>query len=81
MCYDHVVSNLTKARVEELLTRNNMTEEELAKLINASPLTLKAIQDGRYDPPLSVAHKLAGAFNIPVEKLFDDEDGGNVPCV
>lgn len=80
MCYDHLVSNLTKARVDELLKRNNMTVDELGKLIKASPATLKAIQDGRYDPPLSVAHKLAAAFNIPVERLYDDEDGKVVPC-
>lgn len=80
MCYDHLVSNLTKSRVDDLLARNKMTADELAKLINVSPATLKAIQDGRYDPPLSVALKLAAAFNIPVERLFDDEDGHVVPC-
>ena len=75
MCYDHITSSLTKSRISELLSRNNMTFDELAKLTEASPATLEAIQDGRYDPPLSMAHKLAAAFKIPVEKLFDDVDG------
>lgn len=75
MCYNHVTSVLTKSRLKELLGRNKMTEEHLAKLINVPTKTLKAIQDGRYDPPLSVAHKLAAALHVPVEKLFDDVDG------
>lgn len=80
MCYDHLTSYLTKSRIGELLERNKMTYEELAKLINAPAETVKAIQDGRYDPPLSVAHKLAAALNVPVEKLFDDEDGRIYDC-
>ncbi len=75
MCYDHITSHLTKSRIGELLERNNMTYDELAKLTDASSATLQAMQDGRYDPPLSVAHKLAAALKVPVEKLFDDEDG------
>ena len=80
MCYDHLTSHLTKSRIGELLQRNNMTYDELAKLTNASATTIKAIQDGRYDPPLSIAHKLAAALNVPVEKLFDDEDGRVYEC-
>jgi putative transcriptional regulator len=75
MCYDHLTSHLTKSRIGELLERNKMTYEELAKLMNVPAGTLNAIQDGRYDPPLSVAYKLAAALNVPVEKLFDDEGG------
>lgn len=80
MCYDHVTSQLTKSRVGELLKRNNMTEEELVKLTNASPEMLKAIQDGRYDPPLSIAYKLAAALNVPIEQLFDDAGGKIYDC-
>ncbi|MGO7450558.1 helix-turn-helix domain-containing protein [Rhizobium leguminosarum] len=75
MCYDHIVNHMTTSRIDELLKRNNTTIEEMARRIEATPEMLKAIQDGRYDPPLSVAHKLAAAFDVPVERLFDDKDG------
>ena len=75
MCYDHVTSHLTQSRIGELLKRIKITHEELARRIQATPETLKAIQDGRYDPPLSVAHKLAAALHVPVEKLFHDTEG------
>ena len=80
MCYNHVTSVLTTSRINELLKRNNITFEELARRTGAAPETLKAIQDGRYDPPLSMAHKLAAAFSVPVEKLFDDTDGRIYNC-
>ena len=80
MCYNHVVDHLTKSRISELIKRNNTSIEEVAKRIEASPELLRAIEDGRYDPPLSVAHKLAAAFDVPVEKLFDDKDGEYYDC-
>jgi putative transcriptional regulator len=70
--YDHVSSILTKARIKELLKRNNMTREDLAKLTGATPKTLDAIESGKYDPPLSIAYKLAAALNVPVEDLYAD---------
>jgi len=80
MCYDHLTSHLTKSRLAELLERNKMTIDEMARRIGASGETLKAIQDGRYDPPLSLAYKLAAALDIPVERLFDDKDGTYYEC-
>ncbi len=80
MCYNHVTSHLTKTRINELMKRNNLSFEEVARRIQATPETLKAIEDGRYDPPLSVAHKLAAALHVPVEKLFHDEDGRLFNC-
>jgi putative transcriptional regulator len=70
--YNHIVSVITQSRIAELLERNNMTREELAKLTDASPQTLEAIEGGKYDPPLSLACKLAAAFHIPVERLYYD---------
>jgi len=70
--YDHVSSVLTKTRIKELLERNNMTHEELIKLTGATARTIEAIEGGNYDPPLSMAYKLAAALNVPVEDLYQD---------
>lgn len=72
MCYDHVVSVISKIRMNELLKRNKMSIDELAKLINASPASLRAMEKGNYDPPLSVAYKLAAALNVSIEKLYSE---------
>jgi len=70
--YDHVSNVLTKSRINELLQRSGTTREELAKLTGATPTTLQAIESGTYDPPLSMAYKIAAALNVPIEKLYED---------
>ncbi len=80
MCYDHIVNEFTKSRLNELMKRSKTNIDEVARRIGASPDMLKAIDDGRYDPPLSVAHKLAAALDGPVEKLFDDIHGRCYEC-
>lgn len=72
MCYNHLTNHLTKARLSELLDRKKMTFEEFAQLVEAPTHTLKAIENGDYDPPLSLAYKIAAALQIPVERLFTD---------
>jgi putative transcriptional regulator len=72
MTYNHIANDLSQSRLAELLERSGVTREELAKLLNASPQTLAAIEKGNYDPPLSFAYKLAAALKIPVERLYSD---------
>lgn len=72
MTYNHVQPSLSTSRLAELLERSGMTRKELAKLLDASPKTLAAIENGNYDPPLSFAYKLAAALKIPVERLYSD---------
>jgi putative transcriptional regulator len=72
MTYNHISSFMPKTRLKELLARSGVTREELAKLLGASPRTLAAIEKGDYDPPLSVAYRLAAALKIPIERLYAD---------
>jgi len=72
MTYNHVVAHLTTSRLGELLERSGVTREELAKLLKASPTTIAAIEKGDYDPPLSLAYKIAAALKVSVERLYTD---------
>lgn len=63
---------MPKSRLDELLQRNGLSKEELAKRLNISAKTIKAIEHGDYDPPLSFAYKLAAELKVPVERLFSD---------
>lgn len=72
MCYNHIANFMHKSRLEELLERAGMTQEELAKRLNVPMKTITAIKRGNYDPPLSFAYKLAAELKIPVERLFSD---------
>jgi putative transcriptional regulator len=72
MTYNHIQPFMAKSRLAELLERSGVTRKELAQLLNTSAQTLKAIENGNYDPPLSFAYKLAAALKVPVERLFSD---------
>jgi transcriptional regulator with XRE-family HTH domain len=80
MCYNHVVNHLTKSRIDELMKRVKIDDKELARRTDTTPAMLRAIKEGSYDPPLSIAHKLAAALYVSVERLFDDTDGALSNC-
>jgi putative transcriptional regulator len=53
----------------------NITQAELADLIQVSRQTINTIESGKYVPSTVLALKLAGVFQIPVEQIFELEEG------
>jgi transcriptional regulator with XRE-family HTH domain len=56
-----------------LRERLGMNREELAKLIDRSPLTVRAIEQGKLPLSLGVAAKLSAATGIGIEWLTDND--------
>ena len=54
----------------------DITQEELANLIDVSRQTINSIENNRYVPSTVLALKLSKVFGISVNELFelDDED-------
>lgn len=53
----------------------NITQAELAELIQVSRQTINTIESGKYVPSTVLALKMAKVFNVPVEEVFQLEDG------
>ncbi|RZK53195.1 MAG: transcriptional regulator [Pedobacter sp.] len=53
----------------------NITQAELAELIQVSRQTINTIESGKYVPSTVLALKMAKVFNVPVEEIFDLEEG------
>ena len=49
---------------------NEMTQEELARRVGCTRQTIIALEAGKYTPSLSLAFKLARAFNKRIEDVF-----------
>ena len=47
-----------------------MTQEELADRVGVTRQTIISIEKGRYNPSVGLALRLAGAFRVSVEDLF-----------
>ena len=56
--------------------RNDWTQEELARRVNVTRKTINTIEKGRYVPSTHLALKIARAFGVTVEEVFqlDDEE-------
>jgi len=53
----------------------NITQAELADLIQVSRQTINTIESGKYVPSTVLALKMAKVFNVPVEEIFELEEG------
>ena len=53
----------------------NLTQAELAELISVSRQTINTIESGKYVPSTVLALKMAKVFGVPVEEVFELEEG------
>ncbi len=62
-----------KSRLRELRENKGWTQKELGKKVNVSRQAINAIETGKYDPSIWLAHDLAKLFGVMIEELFDFE--------
>ena len=68
-----ITNNIRKLR----FFANEMTQQELAEKAGASRQTIIAIEAGKYSPSLELAFKIADAFGVNINEVFDHEVKGN----
>jgi putative transcriptional regulator len=54
-----------------------MTQQELAERVGVTRQTIIALEAGKYVPSLVLAFRLAKAFGVKVEDVFQYEDGSS----
>lgn len=59
-----------KNNVRKLRTEVNMTQVELAKLVNVSSRTIISIENEKYNPSLILAYRIAEIFKVSMEDLY-----------
>lgn len=64
-----------KNRIEEVRTARGVRQEELAKALGVSRQTISSLENGRYNPSILLAHKIAKHFDMTIEELFLFEEG------
>lgn len=63
-----------KNRLEEIRKQQNMTQEELASVLEVSRQTIGSLEKGKYNPSILLAFKIARFFNLRIEDIFIDEE-------
>ena len=54
---------------------DEMTQADLAEKADVTRQTIIAIEAGKYSPSLELAFKIAHAFGVPLESVFQYQDG------
>ncbi len=64
-----------KNRIRRLrFDQDEMTQDELANKAGCTRQTIIALEQGKYVPSVELAFRIARAFNIPLEEVFQYED-------
>ena len=54
---------------------NEMTQEELANRVGCTRQTIIALEQNKYVPSIELAFRVAKAFGVPLEEVFQYENG------
>lgn len=61
-------------RIEALRRERGVTQEELAAALEVSRQTIGSLENGRYNPSIALAFKLARYFGKSIEDIFVYEE-------
>ena len=67
-----------KNRLAEFRKKYGIKQEELADQLEVSRQTIGSLENGRYNPSIILAFKLARFFNANIEDIFIYEGSGEV---
>jgi putative transcriptional regulator len=63
---ENLSNNIRRLRFEH----GQMTQQQLADKVGVTRQTIIATESGRYAPSLPLAFKIAQAFGVPIEQVF-----------
>jgi len=66
-----------KNRLEEIRKKQGIKQEELAEVLEVSRQTIGSLENGRYNPSILLAFKIARYFNMTIEDMFIYEEEPN----
>lgn len=59
-----------KTRLKELRSRENLTQDALAKRVGVRRETIVFLEQGKYNPSLRLAYDIAQVFDEAIEQIF-----------
>ena len=63
-----------KNRLEEIRRDHGLKQEELADILEVSRQTIGSLENGRYNPSIILAFKIARYFHMNIEDIFIYEE-------
>ncbi len=63
-----------KNKLEDIRKARGIKQEELADFLEVSRQTISSLENGRYNPSIILAFKIAKYFNMSIEEVFIYEE-------
>lgn len=82
MCYSVTMESelsirkeaVMKNRLEELRKMRGVKQEDLAAALEVSRQTIGSLENGRYNPSILLAFRIARYFDMSIEEIFTYEE-------
>jgi putative transcriptional regulator len=59
-----------KNRIRVLRAETGMSQAELGRLVRVSRNSINAVENGKFDPSLPLAFRIADVFGLKIEDVF-----------
>ena len=59
-----------KNKIESIRKEKGIRQEEFAKAMKVSRQTISSLENGRYNPSILLAYKIAKYFEMTIEEVF-----------
>lgn len=63
-----------KNRLEEIRKKHGINQQELANALEVTRQTIGSLENGRYNPSIVLAFKIARYFGLTIEDIFIYEE-------
>ena len=63
-------SGKLKNRIEIIRKEKGILQEEFARAMGVSRQTISSLENGRYNPSILLAYKIAKYFDLTIEEIF-----------
>ena len=63
-----------KNKIEAIRKEREIRQEDFAKAMGVSRQTISSLENGRYNPSILLAHKIAKYFGMTIEEVFIFEE-------
>ena len=61
-------------RIEEIRIKRGIRQEEFARQMGVSRQTISSLENGRYNPSIMLAYRIARFFGMTIEEVFIFEE-------
>ncbi len=65
-----------RTKIKEFRARYDLTQEDLARIVDVRRETILLIEKGNYNPSIKLAHNIAKALKTTIDELFLFDDQG-----